>query len=74
MARAQAVVVLEAHVDIYGNVKDVSVVRGSQLFDEAAIAAVRQWRYRPLLLNGEPTEFLLTVTLMFRLQTPAVSQ
>ena len=48
--------------------KDVKVLRGHPLFDESALAAVRQWRYQPLLLNGEPTEFILTVTVMFNLQ------
>lgn len=70
MSRVQAMVILEAQVDTRGGVTNVTVLRGSPLFDEAAIAAVRQWRYQPLLLNGEPTEFILTVTLMFRLSTP----
>ncbi len=48
-----------------------TVLRGHPLFDEAAVAAVRQWRYRPLLLNGEPTEFILTVTVFFNLSSPA---
>jgi protein TonB len=44
-------------------------LRGHPLFDEPATAAVKQWRYRPLLLNGEPTEFIVTVTLTFNIQT-----
>jgi periplasmic protein TonB len=62
-----AIVILEAQVDIRGIVKTVSVLRGHPLFDGAAAEAVRQWRYRPLLLNGEPTEFILTVTVAFNL-------
>lgn len=68
-ARLQALVILEAHVDTSGRVRSVKVLRGQPLFDEAAVAAVKQWRYMPLLLNGEPTEFLLTVTLNFNLKT-----
>jgi protein TonB len=69
-SRVQAMVILEATVDLKGHVTHVTVLRGSPLFDDAAIAAVKQWRYQPLLLNGEPTEFILTVTVMFRLATP----
>jgi TonB family protein len=43
------------------------VLRGHPLFDEAAQEAVKQWRYQPLLLNGEPTAFVVTVTFPFTL-------
>ncbi|HET8644128.1 MAG TPA: energy transducer TonB [Vicinamibacteria bacterium] len=68
-ARLQALVILEAHVDTTGRVRQVKVLRGQPLFEEAAVEAVKQWRYMPLLLNGEPTEFLLTVTVQFNLKT-----
>jgi len=68
-ARLAMLVILEAQVDVNGQVKSARVLRGHPLFDEAALAAVRQWRYQPLLLNGTPTEFILTVTLQFTLQT-----
>jgi protein TonB len=68
-ARLQALVILEAHVDTSGRVQSVTVLRGQPLFDEAAMAAVKQWRYMPLLLNGQPTEFILTVTVNFNLKT-----
>jgi len=64
-ARVSATVQLEAEVDARGEVARVRVERGHPLFDEAAVAAVRQWRYQPLLLNGEPTGFVLTVTVRF---------
>jgi len=70
-ARIHGIVILEAHVDETGAVRDVKVLRGIPLLDEAAIAAVRQWRYKPLLLNGVPTEFLLSVTVQFHLETGA---
>jgi periplasmic protein TonB len=67
-ARVSATVQLEAEVDARGEVARVRVERGHPLFDEAALAAVRQWRYQPLLLNGEPTGFVLTVTVRFDLR------
>jgi periplasmic protein TonB len=70
-SRASATVVLEARIDVGGNVKTVRVVRGHPLFDEPAIDAVRQWRYQPLLLNGQPTEFILNVTVAFNLRLSA---
>jgi protein TonB len=66
-ARVQGVVILEAIVGIDGRVKSAHVLRGQPLFDAAAIEAVRRWRYAPLLLNGVPTEFILTVTVQFNL-------
>ena len=49
--------------------KNVKVLRGHPLFDESAMQAVKQWRYQPLLLNGEPTGFILTVTVNFNLRS-----
>jgi periplasmic protein TonB len=68
-SRLGAVIIMEAQVDTQGVVKSVNVLRGHPLFDEAATTAVKQWRYRPLLLNGEPTAFIVTVTLIFNIQT-----
>lgn len=68
-SRIGALVILEAEVDTRGHVKNVKVLRGHPLFDEAAMAAVKQWRYQPLLLNGEPTGFILTVTVNFNLRS-----
>jgi protein TonB len=66
-ARLSGVVILEAEVDAHGAVKTVKVLSGHALFDEAAVEAVRQWRYQPLLLNGEPTGFILSVVITFNL-------
>ena len=68
-AHIQGVSILEATVDETGQVTDVRVLRtASALLDREAIAAVRQWRYRPLMLNGVAARFVLTVTLSFRLE------
>lgn len=69
-ARLSGLVILEALVDVRGHVQEVKVLREAPLFNEAAAEAVKQWRYQPLLLNGQPTAFILTVTLRFDLQTP----
>jgi periplasmic protein TonB len=67
-SRVSALVILEAEVDTRGYVRTVKVLRGHPLFDAPSLEAVKQWRYQPLLLNGEPTGFILTVTLTFSLQ------
>ena len=67
-SRVSALVILEAEIDTRGQVRAVRVLRGHPLFDDAAITAVKQWRYQPLLLNGEPTAFIVTVTMNFNLQ------
>jgi len=68
LSRLSAVIIIEARVDTKGHVVMARVLRGQQLLDEAALDAVKQWRYQPLLLNGEPTEFILTVTVVFSLK------
>jgi protein TonB len=61
-------VILEATVDEAGLVTDVKVLRPILLLDQAAVKAVRQWRYAPLVLNGKPVPFILVVTLTFTLR------
>jgi protein TonB len=67
LTRIHGVVILEATVDEAGRVQSVSILRGQPVLQEAAVEAVKQWRYQPLLLNGEATPFILTVTLNFNL-------
>jgi periplasmic protein TonB len=69
IAQVQGVVILEAVVDRQGRVEQVKILRSILLLDAAAVAAVRQWRYSPLLLNGKPERFVLTVTVSFSLNT-----
>jgi protein TonB len=64
----QGVAILEAIVGEDGRVVDVKVARSAgRLLDTAALDAVRQWQYSPLLLNGLHTRFVLNVVLSFRL-------
>ncbi len=67
-AHIEGVVILEATTDIYGRVAAVRVLRGHALLDAAAIDAVRQWVYEPLLVNGRPRPVTFTVTVRFVLQ------
>ncbi|MNC84750.1 transport protein TonB [compost metagenome] len=66
-AQVQGVVILEATVGRDGRVESVDVLRSLPLLDRAAIDAVRQWEYAPLLLNGQAERFILTVTVSFSL-------
>jgi TonB family protein len=64
-ARVQGDVVIEATIDEEGKVADARVVKSVPLLDQAALDAVRQWEYRPSLLNGVPTPVVTTVTVKF---------
>ena len=66
--KVQGIVVLEATITKAGLVTDVRVRQSVPGLGAAALAAVRQWRYTPSLLNGEPVEVLMTVTVRFALQ------
>jgi protein TonB len=67
-AKVSGTVILEATVNESGAVAEVHVLRSILLLDQAAIKAVRQWRYQPLVLNGQPVPFILVVTLTFSLR------
>ena len=69
-ARVAGMVILEARVGTDGRVLEATVLRGQPLFDDPAKAAVMQWRYQPLLLNGVAMEFILTVTVQFSIKAP----
>ena len=66
-ARAEATIMLEVDVDRNGIVSDVRILKGHPLFNDEAVRAVRQWKYSPTLLNGEPIPIVATVTLIFKL-------
>ena len=68
-ARIQGVVVLTAIIDKDGNVERLQLVNGHPLLAPAAIEAVKQWRYKPFLLNGQPLEVETTVTVDFHLHS-----
>jgi protein TonB len=68
-AGVQGVVILEAIIDERGNVSNVRVLRGLPMgLDREAVEAVKQWKYRPALLNGRPVRVYFTLTVTFTIQ------
>ncbi len=65
--RIEGMVVLMAVIGKDGAVQDVQVLSGLPLLAQAAIDAVKQWRYKPYLLNGEPVEIDSRITINFTL-------
>jgi periplasmic protein TonB len=66
-ARIQGAVVLEAVISRSGTIVNLKVISGHPLLIQGALEAVRQWRYKPTLLNNEPVEVLTTITVNFSL-------
>jgi TonB family protein len=64
----QGDVTLDILVDVGGRVASVKVVSGPPLLRQAAIEAVRQWKYQPGLLDGAPSPMHVTETVRFRLE------
>ena len=60
-------VILEAIIDERGAVKGVSVLKSIPLLDQAAVDAVKQWRFTPARLNSQPVPVVMTVTVNFEL-------
>jgi TonB family protein len=70
LARTQHItgdVKLDALVDPTGRVTNMKVISGPVLLHQAAMAALRQWRYQPATLDGKPVPMHLTVTIQFRM-------
>ncbi len=69
-ARIQGTVRLQAVIAKDGSVQELQVLPGGHpLLVQAALDAVRQWRYQPTLLNGEPVEVITTVDVVFTLSS-----
>ena len=64
----EGVVILEAETDPFGNIFRTQILRSVPEFDQAAIEAVRQWKYAPAIINGKPRGVIFTVTVSFRLK------
>jgi protein TonB len=65
-AGVRGVVIVEAMIDADGSVKQARVLRSIPLLDEAALEAVRQWRFEPTLLSGQPVPVIVTLTVNFQ--------
>ena len=66
-ARIQGTVVLQATISMEGAVKDLKVISGPVALYQAALDAVKNWRYKPFLLNGEPVEVGTQINVVFAL-------
>ncbi len=66
-ARIQGTVVLEATISKQGTIQNLRALSGPPMLYQSAIDAVRQWRYKPYLLNGEPVEVGTTINVVFTL-------
>jgi len=67
-AQIAGAVILEAVIAEDGTVRDLKVLRGKPLLDQAAIDAVRQWRFTPTRLGGVPVSVVMSVTVNFALR------
>ncbi len=65
--RLQGDVILAAIISKAGTIESLQVVSGHPMLTQAALDAVKQWRYRPYLLNGEPIEVETQILVKFRL-------
>ncbi len=67
-AGIQGTVVLDAVVGKTGSVEKLDVASGPNELQQSALDAVRQWKYKPFLLNGEPIEVKTTVSVFYTLE------
>jgi protein TonB len=66
-ARKEGTVILQATIDEQGSVREVQVLRGEPLLNDAALQAVAKWKFTPTLLNGTTVPLVMTVTVTFSL-------
>jgi protein TonB len=66
-ARVEGIVVVEAVISRKGTIESLRVVSGPLMLQSAALDAIREGRYQPYRLNGEPTEVQTTITVNFRM-------
>ena len=66
-ARVSGTVVLQATISKTGLIENLRVLSGPAMLQQAALDAVKSWRYRPYLLNNEPVEVETTVNVIFTL-------
>jgi periplasmic protein TonB len=66
-ARIQGQVLLQAEISKSGDIENLRLISGHPMLAPAAIEAVKQWKYRPYILNGEPVEVETQITVIFSL-------
>ena len=66
-ARVQGTVRMNATIDREGHIVDLDVISGHPLLVPSALEAVRQWVYKPTLLNGNPVEVITQIDVNYTL-------
>lgn len=66
--RIQGEVVLHAIIDKEGKISEAQILSGDDTLAQSAVESVRQWRYKPMLVDGEPKEVDTIITVKFSLQ------
>lgn len=67
-ARMEGRVILQAIINVEGQVEEVTILRSpNELFNDSAVEAVRKWKYKPALQNGQPVAVFFTVIVEFKL-------
>jgi protein TonB len=64
-AHVQGTVILHAMISKNGTIEDLKVISGPPMLTGSALDAVRRWRYKPYILNGDPTEVETTINVNF---------
>jgi TonB family protein len=67
-AKIQGKVVVSAVIDTQGNIQNLRVVSGPRELQQSALDAVRQWKYRPYLLNGDAVEVSTSINIIYSLK------
>ena len=67
VTRKEGTVVLQATISTTGTIENLRVMSGDPMLTQAAMDAVKNWRYRPYLLNDQPVEVETTINVIFRL-------
>jgi protein TonB len=63
----QGDVILQATIDAKGNLTILKAVQGDPILVKASMDAVKKWRYKPYILNGEPVDVDTTIKIQFHL-------
>ena len=67
-AKIQGTVLLDVEIGKDGSVENVKVASGPEMLRQSALVAVRQWKYKPYLLNGNPVEVDTTISVVYSLK------
>jgi TonB family protein len=65
MAMGSGTVVLAVNIDAAGEIQDVKVIKGSEGFKSSALEAIKGWKFKPAMLEGEPVPSVVPVAFSF---------